>query len=179
MEANVSHFLPSSYLASHCLKWPLTLFVKLRKLLDAVQLTLMLEPQILRNTWLWRKLFSHKSERWQLMRILHILKVTFPVTFSDPSATSAHYNNFSHMVYYKSCLFLLFLSFPFLPFLSVSCHLFSPVLSSGCSLSLSITSHQLLARSRWILPLAAHLLVLKRNANDSDSGCRVWRWNLL
>lgn len=29
------------------------------------------------------------------------------------------------------------------------------------------------------LPLAAHLFVFRRNVNDSDSGCGVWRWNLL
>lgn len=35
------------------------------------------------------------------------------------------------------------------------------------------------ACSPWILPLAAHLFVFGRNVNDSDSGCGVWRWNLL
>lgn len=87
----------------------------------------------------------------------------------DPSGAVAYFNNFLYTVYKTHNSSLFTLSLP----------LFVPILPPHLILSQPFHHDQPAAGSPSILPLAAHLFVFRRNVNDSDSGCGVWRWNLL
>lgn len=87
----------------------------------------------------------------------------------DPSEAVAYFNNFLYTVYKTHNSSLFTLSLP----------LFVPILPPRLILSQPFHHEQPAAGSPSILPLAAHLFVFRRNVNDSDSGCGVWRWNLL
>lgn len=127
---------------------------------------------------------QHLRSVGSLLTLLAMCSVTFPLlwVFSNQSPfITAPLHGWKDDVVPP---FPLYLPLSFLSF-SLTCLTLSffllPVPS--CFILLLFSQHfhhsQPAAGSLWILPLAAHLFVFKRNVNDSDSGCRVWRWNLL